>query len=372
MSPAHAPERFDAVYLDAQGAPRRVSLRLTPEVMFVDFLDAPGRAPLVWAWWEVRETQGHRPGEPPRLQRLGAPGESLVVEAVGFPEAFARQQGAARIVDPGRGARRALLRKGLWTLGVLAVVAGVVIGVVPALAEVLARQLPVHREEQLGELLLEGVAPPAKRCRDPELARTLDRLAQRLAGAGPELPYHLRVVVSDQPELNAFALPGGRIVVLRGLLEKTQRPEELAGVLAHELQHVLHRDVTTALFRRLSLSVLGALVLGNARLAGAAEALTNLHYDRGQEAEADRDGLELVLAAGLDSGGMIDAFKKLQASGPAVPKALSLLSDHPDLAARLEALEARAGPPSPSRPPFPLDEPWATTAARCGAVKTEE
>jgi beta-barrel assembly-enhancing protease len=66
----------------------------------------------------------------------------------------------------------------------------------------------------------------------------------------PEPRYPFLVTVVDQPMVNAFATPGGFIVILHGLLDRTASAEELAGVLAHEIQRVVHRDTTRAVLRR--------------------------------------------------------------------------------------------------------------------------
>jgi Zn-dependent protease with chaperone function len=83
--------------------------------------------------------------------------------------------------------------------------------------------------------------------------------------AAPGSPYHVRLLVADSPVVNAFAAPGGRIVVFRGLLEKTGRPEELAGVLAHEMQHVVLRHPLEAILRQISLRALAAVLSARRR-----------------------------------------------------------------------------------------------------------
>ncbi len=228
-----------------------------------------------------------------------------------------------------------------------------------------AQLLPPAWEAKLGELAFDRLAPPSERCRDPALDRAVDEIAERLTHAEEGMPRDVRVVVSDDPEVNAFALPGARIVVMRGLLEKTRRPEELAGILAHELQHVRRHDAASAFLRWLSLRALASF-LGGSWLANGAEALAGLHYDRGQEAEADREGMALVLAAGLDGRGMVDAYRMLARTAPELPGPLLLLSDHPDLDGRIRELAALAGAGQPSAPPLRFDEGWEILARRCG------
>ena len=75
----------------------------------------------------------------------------------------------------------------------------------------------------------------------------IDELVLTLTKALPSNPYAFRVSVVDSPVVNAFAAPGGYIVIYKGLLKYTKSPEELAGVLAHEIEHVIHRHVTRML-----------------------------------------------------------------------------------------------------------------------------
>ena len=94
--------------------------------------------------------------------------------------------------------------------------------------------------------------------------------------------------------VNAFAGSGGLIVVFRGLLERADTPEELAGVLAHEIQHVLHRDTTRAIFREASTGILVAALAGDVSAAAAfgvqaARVLGDLRYSREAEQEAARE-----------------------------------------------------------------------------------
>src|SRR5437899_1914268 len=74
-------------------------------------------------------------------------------------------------------------------------------------------------------------------------------IVKRLMEPQPISPYTVRVTVVDDGTVNAFAVPGGQVVLLRGLVERTRTPEELAGVLAHELQHVLQRHTTRLLLQ---------------------------------------------------------------------------------------------------------------------------
>src|SRR5207302_1800985 len=106
----------------------------------------------------------------------------------------------------------------------------------------------------------------------------------------------------DDGTVNAFAVPGGQVVLLRGLVERTRTPEELAGVLAHELQHVIQRHATRLLLQHASTGLVLVAVSGDITGAMAygiesARMLGTLRYSRHLESEADVEGLRMLLAA---------------------------------------------------------------------------
>jgi predicted Zn-dependent protease len=218
---------------------------------------------------------------------------------------------------------------------------------VPALAGAAARLIPKSWEETMGAAVSRQIAPPGQRCEDPRLLKALDEIVERLEYGIPAPAYRFRVAVLDTPEVNALAAPGGHIVVFRGLLERADRPEQLAGVLAHELQHVLLRHSTRAIVREMFFTLLVAWLFGGGdleSLVGAAHSLGALHFARSQEEEADREGMKMLLAARVDPEGMIEMFEKLAESSRQLPGFLSYLSTHPDTKERIGALRQMMGP----------------------------
>ena len=146
-------------------------------------------------------------------------------------------------------------------------------------------------------------------------------------------------------------------------------PEEMAGVLAHEIQHVWLRHSTRSLLRRASAGVLLSLVTGNGgALSGilqSADNLAALAYSRGDEETADREGMRLMQAARLDPAGMTGAFRKLMEVLPETPGVVRYLSTHPETAVRMAKLEAMALGAHPSPTPFPLNRPWSELRLGC-------
>lgn len=161
----------------------------------------------------------------------------------------------------------------------------------------------------------------------------------------PDSPYTFRVMVVNNSAVNAFAAPGGFIVVFRGLLEHTQAAEELAGVLAHEMQHIVKRHATRMLIQHASTGLLVAALTGRAGDPSAfgleaARMLGVLRYSRAHEEEADIEGVHMLVAAGIDPRGMISFFESLSDGEKEIPEFLKYVSTHPSTADRIERLES--------------------------------
>ncbi len=241
-----------------------------------------------------------------------------------------------------------------WGLAVAACAALVAFGVllVDAGPGLLAPLLPTSWEARLGEgaqaAMLRG-----RRCGGADGQRALDGLVTRLAGSGG--PVQASVV--DDPMVNAFTLPGRRVVVMRGLIAAAGDGDELAGVVAHELGHVAHRDPAKALLRAMGLNLV-AVSLGWGGLDGGqvASTLLGLSYGRTAETAADAYALQTLRADGLRADGLGRFFAKIEgkASLPA------FLSDHPATSER--RAKAQVGPNG--APAFTVAE-WKALRAIC-------
>jgi predicted Zn-dependent protease len=161
--------------------------------------------------------------------------------------------------------------------------------------------------------------------------------ARLTAGSAFQYEFH----VAENPAINAFALPGGVIVVHTGLLRAARRPEELAGVLAHEVQHVEQRHSLKAMIKDTGMRGLWAAVSGDlgGTLAGqAALKLGSLRFSRDAEREADVRGFETLVKLDIDPQGMVDFFGTMSKQAGASPPAW--LSTHPSSEDRQQSLLA--------------------------------
>ncbi len=251
----------------------------------------------------------------------------------------------ARRPDLARGGRSFARGSALFALGAAVVLALAVAGL-PYATPLLARLVPASLERRLGEAALAEIARTmrgryqGRLCIGSDGAAALDRLAQRLASATGETPAADLLVIDAEVE-NAFALPGGKVVILRGLIERMLSPDELSGVLAHELAHLALDHPTQSLVEAVGLDALISLMAGGGAagtLGDAGGLLIRLAHSRRQEAEADRMALATLQAAGLRADGTAGLFERW-ARGESGP---TFLGSHPASPER-GALFAAAG-----------------------------
>ncbi len=206
--------------------------------------------------------------------------------------------------------------------------------------------VPLEWEEELGRYAAKDFLSKGQVCSDEEMVAAVEEMVERLNEAVPNAPYKFRVKILNTPDVNAFALPGGYIFVNSGLIEKARSPEEVAGVVAHEMQHVLMRHGIRNVMSRASIGLLVALFFGDVQglagfVVGAASELAALSFSREQEEEADAGGLELLYLARIDPAGMPSFFEVLiekeEEVGISMP---SFLSSHPETMERIAALKA--------------------------------
>lgn len=329
-------------YLDGKTSnPRKVQVRPLKGGLQIRQAKGPAK---VWPYSEIRQAQGHYAGEPVRLERGRGIAEVLTIADTDFLFVLRAKAGekAGRFHNPA-------FRRTRLKLTVYAGIATLVVSFaayrwgIPALADHVAAHVPVKWEEGLGASTLKEMVPEESRIQDPALDAAISKIVAKLTSAVPNCPYHFQVTVSDLPIVNAFALPGGHIVVLKGLIEQTDSPEELAGVLSHEMQHVLKRHTTRRLIQESSTGLLISALSGDftgsmAFGVKSAGTLALMKYDRDEEAEADQEGMKLLLAAGIDPKGMISFFEKLKAREK-MPEFLKYVSDHPSTPDRIEKLK---------------------------------
>lgn len=230
------------------------------------------------------------------------------------------------------------------------------------IVDAVVARIPAEQEIKLGEQLWQMQSAQLKLIEGTAANRFLEEAGARLAQARPT-PYRYRFSLVDDPSVNAFAMPAGFIVVHRGLIEKAASAEEVAGVLAHEIEHAEQRHALRALAQKLGFSAVWIAVTGDVGGGLAGEWLTGLagmQFSREQESSADAGGYARLLAAKIDPRGMASFFETLSKQQGGLPGALSLLSTHPDSAERAAAIKVKLQT-APVFPPLAYD--WAAIRA---------
>ncbi|OYT21767.1 MAG: hypothetical protein CCU26_00910 [Nitrospira sp. UW-LDO-01] len=226
------------------------------------------------------------------------------------------------------------------------------------LVELAVNRIPVEWEQKLGESAYREFLTGQDVMKDGLAVGAVKEMTQRLASHVPHNPYRFDVTVVKSDVVNAFALPGGYVVVFTGLMKKADSPEEVAGVLAHELNHVLQRHGLERIIKQLGFVAVVSIVLGNPPgLGGVMKQLgielMTLKFGRAQETEADTTGLDLLHRAKVNPEGMITFFQRLAEKDDG---RVEWLSTHPMSSARADHLKARlAEMPKQTSEPFSFE-----------------
>lgn len=355
-----APEQ--AVWYDGQSARRQeVTVEVTPDGRGLRF----GRE--VWPLDRLRRIEG----EGLVLALLGGAGDELphdparLVLAEGAIAAWVR--GAAPALD------RRDLRSGTWgRIAGRVALAGVALALIlfvflPRISDMLAEQLPLEQEVAFGDAVVRQVegwlgGDGSMACTVPAGLAALDRMERRLT-EGQGLAYDIELSVLDHEMVNAFAAPGGRIVLLRGLLDEAETAEEVAGVLAHEIGHVEARDPVRLAFRSAGSAGIIALVLGDVTggtvVGIVGEHMLSASYTREAESAADAFAYALLARTGVGTEGLAAFFERIEGMGGDVPE---ILSTHPASGSRAD--EARAAGGAAERPVL-TDAEWQALKRIC-------
>lgn len=283
-----------------------------------------------------------------------------------------RKRGAGR-GRAGRGGRG--VRLAAWIAGAAASVALFFVFGLPFLSERIAHGLPEAWERELGDSIVAQVdgafsGTATRVCNATGGQAALTDLTGRLtAVTPPRIPPV--VTVLNLPMVNAFALPGGQVVVFRGLLDNAEHPNELAAVLAHEFAHNdLRHPVEIAVERGAGAFVVGLLfgdIFGIATVGTLVQVMVSAGYTREAENEADAQMAETLRAAGLAGPPAARFFDRLAEQTGEVPTVLAWLNTHPALAERRELLRAI----QPDGDTALDTESWAALKAICGPPAAE-
>jgi Zn-dependent protease with chaperone function len=270
MSDIAASTFGDGVYFDGRvSTRRRVRVVLTSSGLQIE--DGAGRLVVAWPYDQIESLNA-----PESVLRLGRRHNVRLerLETADGALAAAIAHRAVQLDRAGRLHRRQQLAVVIWSLLATASLVAIAWMGLPALATRVTPYVPVALERKIGTAVDAQIrasldtkhAGAAFECapggNKPAAQAALAALVGKLENAaGLDVP--LSVAVVHRPESNAFAIPGGRIFVFEGLIDKASSPDELAGVLAHEIGHISHRDGTRAILQQAGLSFLFGMLLGD-------------------------------------------------------------------------------------------------------------
>jgi len=254
---------------------------------------------------------------------------------------------------------------------VVALVATVMFGAflwggAPRMAGLIAPLIPVEWEKKIGDAADAQARQTlsGKTCATPGGSQALRKFSQRLQeGAHPRLPATIEVISSNIP--NAFALPGGKVYLLSGLLDRARSQDEALGVLAHELGHLEHRDHLRRIIATGGTALLVSAMFGDMTGGGAmiaiGNSLLNAAHSREAEAQADDYAARTLERLGRPARPMGELLLRL--TGNEKDDAFTILRDHPVSADRLARLAAADKGVSSS--PLLSDEKWKALKTIC-------
>ena len=287
-------------------------------------------------------------------------------------------------------ARQRLL--GLRTGAVFAMLVAAIVGAIWYFdyqpLQTAARLMPQDMRERMGRNVIVSLTGSMRQCETGPGRAALDRLTKRLVDKASDPPMPVRVIMIDWDIENAFAVPGGQLVLTKGLVQKAASADEVAGVLAHELGHAIELHPETGLLRAIALGMAGDLVFaGSNTTANIGLLLTQVQYTRAAEREADAHAVRILKNAGISPKGFGDFFERIDpflrmskeakkkrdderkrdedivAFGKKLERGLAIVSTHPVTEDRLKMV--RSQPDYPATPAL-SDAAWRALREMCG------
>ncbi|GMV80788.1 MAG: hypothetical protein AMXMBFR7_19720 [Planctomycetota bacterium] len=268
-----------------------------------------------------------------------------------------------------------------WRLAIFAAVVGLLWlfpGVRGALVARVVERVSPAQEADLGKSAFEGMRSKLRLIADPGIRAEIAKLSAAVQAGIPEQDrkYPLRVYVSADSSANAFALPGGYVVLNAGLLLESENPEEIAGVLAHEFAHVTRRHGLQRLVESMGLRLLYCACFGDSdstldEIGGGLMLIAGeLEFSRAHEREADAVALETLARAEIDPRGLMAFFARHDHDEDGVLSggeiAMTFLSSHPSHPERIAMIREAVQEECPAYRTLEVD--WAAFKVRLAGL----
>ncbi len=300
----------------------------------------PNMEPQVWRSGELSVTGPCRPGKPFRLTHIRYPGCQLALNDEVLVAALLHKVPRLRGSFITRRSRAPFQ----WFAGGFAAISLAVYIVLQLAPQPLAFVIPGSWRDRIGARVEASLAGGAKLCAAADARSALSAMVARIAEGNPPL-QPAQINVYDMALTNAWAMPGGRIVITRSLIAKADAPEEVAGVLAHELGHTFFRHSEAQIIRATGLQLLASLInAGNGdTMSSLASVTAILKYSREAEAEADAFALRALENSAIDPVSLKRFFERMLREEGAGSKGTAgkieeIFSTHPGMEERINSI----------------------------------
>jgi predicted Zn-dependent protease len=193
-------------------------------------------------------------------------------------------------------------------------------------------------EKSLGDLCLKIISRPDAVITDSILLKPLEKIKERICNDNGIDPQTIKIHFIRNSEINAFALPDNNLVIYTGIVDYCKNPEELAGVIAHEIAHIVKGHVMKHLAREIGLATLASLISNSTAGIEVLRTITSTAYSRSMEVEADETAILFLQNSGINPVGLVDLMYRLSTEENELMKYLTIISTHPNSAERAKRM----------------------------------
>ncbi len=214
--------------------------------------------------------------------------------------------------------------------------------VIPVGAPLAAKLIPQSWDNRLGQWVIHDVVEEQHQCIAPEGVAALNKLVTKLV-PDSNLPFDVRVIQIKASTPNAFAVPGYHLIIFNSLLNFADNPDEVAGVLAHEMGHAISHHPTAGLIRQIGFKAVMIGAFGST--VDIASGLLDVQYTRKNEQQADEIATQLLHQAKISNKGLAQFFEKLKKEFGSHDHGMTkYLASHPGLEERVEFVSKQPNP----------------------------
>ncbi|MGD9592710.1 MAG: M48 family metallopeptidase [Candidatus Berkiella sp.] len=241
---------------------------------------------------------------------------------------------------------------------------------IPIGAPFIAQIVPQKWDDKLGQYVIKAMSDTGQECVAQSGEKALKQMVKRLS-KGSNVSFDVKVVKSTKDNINAFAVPGNHLIIFSGLLDFAQSPDEVAGVLAHEMGHAIEHHPTQGLIRTMGINIVVASSIGSS--ADYLTQLFHLKFSREDESRADDIAVMLLKKANVSTKGFSQFFERFAKENELLSEheeVLEYISSHPGMKQRMQRIKS-IGNQSTTTPSLTTKE-WQDLKNICNKTKKLE